>query len=178
MNAADPVNPQRVFWELSPRLPDDVPSCLRLRHQRRLVRARPEAPARHDGVAVGRLATMGCAMPYALAAKLAIRSGPVIAMLGDGAMQMIGINALITIADRWKQWADPAAGDPGAEQRRPEHGDLGAARAGSGLAARLGAGRAGFIDAVVIAFGVAGFVVRIGAHGDLLDLIPWFDSLI
>jgi pyruvate dehydrogenase (quinone) len=50
---------------------------------------------------------MGCAMPYALAAKLAYPKRPVIAMLGDGAMQMLGINALVTIADRWKQWADP-----------------------------------------------------------------------
>jgi pyruvate dehydrogenase (quinone) len=46
----------------------------------------------------GGLATMGCAVPYAIAAKYAHPDRPVIALLGDGAMQMNGINALITIA--------------------------------------------------------------------------------
>ena len=46
----------------------------------------------------GTLATMGPAMPYAFAAKEAHPDRPVIASIGDGAMQMIGINALIDIA--------------------------------------------------------------------------------
>jgi len=50
---------------------------------------------------------MGCAVPYALAAKLAYPERPVVALAGDGAMQMNGINELITIADRWRAWADP-----------------------------------------------------------------------
>ena len=52
----------------------------------------------------GTLATMCPAVPYALAAKFAYPDRPVIASLGDGAMQMLGINALIDIAhyrDRW-----------------------------------------------------------------------------
>jgi pyruvate dehydrogenase (quinone) len=31
----------------------------------------------------------------------------VIAAVGDGAMQMLGINDLITVARYWKQWSDP-----------------------------------------------------------------------
>ena len=27
MEPADPINPQRIFWELSPQLPDDVIIC-------------------------------------------------------------------------------------------------------------------------------------------------------
>src|SRR5690606_11752706 len=55
----------------------------------------------------GGLATMGPAVPYALAAKLAYPDRPAIALTGDGAMQMIGINALVTIAAHWKKWSDP-----------------------------------------------------------------------
>jgi pyruvate dehydrogenase (quinone) len=62
----------------------------------------------------GNLATMGCGVPYALAAKLAFPERPVIALVGDGAMQMSGISALIDVAKRWRLasargtgWADP-----------------------------------------------------------------------
>jgi len=55
----------------------------------------------------GGLATMGPAVPYALAAKMAYPERPVIALLGDGAMQMLGINGLVTIAHHWKEWPDP-----------------------------------------------------------------------
>ena len=53
MNDANPVNPQRVFWELSSRLPDGVHPVGRFRIGRQLVRARSQDPARHDGVALG-----------------------------------------------------------------------------------------------------------------------------
>lgn len=52
----------------------------------------------------GGLATMGCGVPYAIAAKFAYPDRAVIALVGDGAMQMNGINELITIADNWKRW--------------------------------------------------------------------------
>lgn len=55
----------------------------------------------------GGLATMGNAVPYALAAKMCHPDRPVIALVGDGAMQMLGINVLITIAHHWRQWRDP-----------------------------------------------------------------------
>ena len=45
-------------------------------------------------------------VPYALAAKIAYPDRPVIACLGDGAMQMLGINALIDIAKYAERWTD------------------------------------------------------------------------
>src|SRR3954452_19910109 len=50
---------------------------------------------------------MGCALPYGLAAKLAAPDRPVVALSGDGAMQMLGNNELVTVAHRWRSWADP-----------------------------------------------------------------------
>jgi pyruvate dehydrogenase (quinone) len=50
---------------------------------------------------------MGPGVPYAVAAKFAFPDRVVIALVGDGAMLMNGINSLITIAHEWKQWSDP-----------------------------------------------------------------------
>ncbi|MBB4932930.1 pyruvate dehydrogenase (quinone) [Lipingzhangella halophila] len=104
---ADPINPERVFHELSPMLPEDaVLTCdsgsvtnwyaryLQFRGQMR-------------GSLSGTLATMGCALPYATGAKFAHPDRPVIAFAGDGAMQMNGINELITLAHYAEQWPDP-----------------------------------------------------------------------
>jgi pyruvate dehydrogenase (quinone) len=55
----------------------------------------------------GTLLSMGGGMPYALAAKQAHPDRPVLALIGDGAMQMNGINELITVAQRWRTWSDP-----------------------------------------------------------------------
>ena len=55
----------------------------------------------------GNLATMGPGVPYAIAAKFAYPDRVAIAMVGDGAMQMNGMNGLITISKYWKRWADP-----------------------------------------------------------------------
>ena len=55
----------------------------------------------------GGLATMGSAVPYAIAAKHAYPDRPVIGLVGDGALQMIGINALISLAAEWRRWSDP-----------------------------------------------------------------------
>ncbi len=107
MNDADPVNPQRVFWELSPLLPDDaVLACdsgSAATWFARDVRVRRGMAASVSG----NLATMGCGVPYALAAKMAHPSRPVVAMVGDGAMQMNGMNGLITIAEHYRDWSDP-----------------------------------------------------------------------
>jgi pyruvate dehydrogenase (quinone) len=102
---ADPINPQLVFHELSPRLPDhaivlaDSGSATNwfARHLR----------AGMDAALSGTLATMCPAVPYALAAKLAYPQRPVIACLGDGAMQMLGINALIDLAHYQERWSGP-----------------------------------------------------------------------
>ena len=55
----------------------------------------------------GTLATMGPALPYAVAAKFACPDRPVIAVEGDGAMQMNGISALIDAAHYYRRWSDP-----------------------------------------------------------------------
>jgi pyruvate dehydrogenase (quinone) len=107
MNEAHPINPQRVFRELSPRLPDDcILSCdsgsAAFWYARDLKARRGML-----GSLSGGLATMGCAVPYATAAKFVHPGRPVIALVGDGAMQMLGINGLVTIAHRWREWADP-----------------------------------------------------------------------
>ena len=107
MNEATPLNPQRVFWELSTLLPDDaIITCdsgtATAWYARDLKLRRGMM-----GSLSGGLATMGCAVPYAIAAKFAHPQRPVIALVGDGAMQMSGVNALITLASHWKQWSDP-----------------------------------------------------------------------
>jgi Thiamine pyrophosphate enzyme, C-terminal TPP binding domain len=55
----------------------------------------------------GTLATMCCGVPYATAAKFCFPDRVAIAFVADGAMQMLGINGLITIAKYWREWADP-----------------------------------------------------------------------
>jgi pyruvate dehydrogenase (quinone) len=107
MNSADPINPQRVFWELSPRLPDrcilTCDSGSAANWYARDVKVRPGMMASLSG----NLATMGPGVPYAIAAKFAHPDRPVIAMVGDGSMQMNGINGLITVEKYWREWRDP-----------------------------------------------------------------------
>lgn len=104
---AAPVNPQLVAWELSPRLPDravvtsDSGSCANwfardLKMRRGMIASLS-----------GGLASMGAAVPYALAAKYAHPDRPVIALVGDGAMQMNNMAELITAAKYWRSWRDP-----------------------------------------------------------------------
>jgi pyruvate dehydrogenase (quinone) len=107
MEDANPINPQRVFWELSPRLPDNAiitsDSGTSAAWYARDLKVRRGMM----GSLSGGLATMGPGVPYALGAKFAYPDRPVIALVGDGAMQMIGINGLPTIAHHWKEWSDP-----------------------------------------------------------------------
>jgi pyruvate dehydrogenase (quinone) len=107
MESADPINPQRVFWELSERLPDNVilssDSGSAANWFARDLRIGKGMMASLSGT----LATMGPGVPYAIAAKFAHPDRPVIALVGDGAMQMNGINELITISKYWHRWSDP-----------------------------------------------------------------------
>ncbi len=104
---ANPVNPQRVFWELSSRLPDDcilsADSGTTATWYARDLKLRRGMM----GSLSGGLATMGPAVPYAIAAKFCYPDRVAIALVGDGAMQMNGINELITIAKYWREWSDP-----------------------------------------------------------------------
>ncbi len=106
-NEADPINPQRVFRALSARLPD---RCILAGDSgstafwyARDIRIRPGMLASLSGT----LATMCSAVPYAIAAKFAYPDRMPVAIAGDGAMQMLGINELITIAKYWRQWQTP-----------------------------------------------------------------------
>ena len=101
------VNPQRAFTELSPKLPGNViltsdsGSCANW-YARDLKIKRGMMASLSGG-----LASMGAAVPYAIAAKFAHPDRPVIAMVGDGAMQMNNMAELITVSKYWKDWADP-----------------------------------------------------------------------
>jgi pyruvate dehydrogenase (quinone) len=103
---ADPINPQLVFYELSKRLPDGAilssDSGSSANWFARDIRLREGMMASLSGT----LATMGPGVPYAIAAKFAHPERPVIALVGDGAMQMNGINELITIAKYHHRWSD------------------------------------------------------------------------
>jgi pyruvate dehydrogenase (quinone) len=107
MTSANPINPQRVFWELSPRLPDNcilsADSGSSANWYARDLKIRRGMMASLSG----NLATMGPGVPYAIAAKFAWPNRIPIALVGDGAMLMNGINELVTIADYWKEWSDP-----------------------------------------------------------------------
>jgi pyruvate dehydrogenase (quinone) len=102
---AAPVNPQLVTWELSPRLPDrviissDSGSCANW--FARDLKMRPGMNASLSGG----LASMGAAVPYAIA-KYAHPDRPVIALVGDGAMQMNNMAELIMVAKYWRDWQD------------------------------------------------------------------------
>jgi pyruvate dehydrogenase (quinone) len=107
MAKASPVNPQRVAWELSPLLPNraiitsDSGSCANW--YARDIKIRRGMM----GSLSGGLASMGAAVPYAIAAKFAHPDRPVIGLVGDGAMQMSNMAEMITVAKYWKQWSDP-----------------------------------------------------------------------
>ena len=103
-DADEGINPLLIFNQLSPRLPDD---CILTADSGSATNwwARHLKVRRGMKTALsGTLATMGPGVPYAFAAKMAYPDRPVVASLGDGAMQMLGINALIDIAARWESW--------------------------------------------------------------------------
>jgi len=104
---AKPINPQRVFWELSKRLPERAiltcDSGSAANWYARDLKIRRGMMASLSGG----LATMGPGVPYAIAAKFVHPERPVIAMVGDGAMKMNGINGLVTAARNWKRWSNP-----------------------------------------------------------------------
>ncbi len=107
MQDADPLNPQRVFWELSSRLPDGAiissDSGSSANWFARDVKLREGMMASLSGT----LATMGPGVPYAIAAKFTHPGRPAIALVGDGAMQMNGNAELLTVAKYWQRWSDP-----------------------------------------------------------------------
>ena len=105
--SADPLNPELFFHALSSRLPGNAvitaDTGMSTTFFARAVKMRGGMKTAISGT----LATMGPAVPYALAAKFAFPERPVFAFVGDGAMQMLGMNGLITAAKYWRRWTDP-----------------------------------------------------------------------
>jgi pyruvate dehydrogenase (quinone) len=103
----DAINPQLVFWELSERLPNDAilsgDAGTATNWFARNIRMRRGMKSSLSGS----LATMGSAVPYAIAAKFAFPERVVVACTGDGAMQMNGNAEMLTVAKYWKRWSDP-----------------------------------------------------------------------
>lgn len=101
------MNPQRTIWELSPRIPANAivtsdSGSVANWYARDLKVQRGMMCSLSGG-----LASMGAAVPYAIAAKFAYPQRPVIALVGDGAMQMNNMAELITVAKYWKEWSNP-----------------------------------------------------------------------
>jgi pyruvate dehydrogenase (quinone) len=107
MHPANPINPQRLFWELSPKLPDNCiltsDSGSAANWFARDVKVRKGMMSSLSG----NLATMCPGVPYALAAKINHSERVVISMVGDGAMQMLGNNGLIDVKKYCHNWKDP-----------------------------------------------------------------------
>ncbi|MEU5255244.1 thiamine pyrophosphate-requiring protein [Streptomyces longwoodensis] len=105
--SADPINPEYVARALDPLLPADAivtsDSGSVANWYARHLTFKPGM----RGSLSGTLATMGCGVPYAIGAKFAHPDRPVIALVGDGAMQMNGLAEMITAAKYADRWADP-----------------------------------------------------------------------
>jgi pyruvate dehydrogenase (quinone) len=107
MTPAKPVNPQRVVWEMSAKLPADAIICADSGTSGPWYAVYHRMKSAQRGTVSGGLASMGAAVPYAIAAKFAHPSRPVVALVGDGAMQMNNMAELITVQRYWRRWADP-----------------------------------------------------------------------
>jgi pyruvate dehydrogenase (quinone) len=107
LRTANPLNPQFVFKALSPLLPD---GCILTADSGTTASWYARELKIREGMMAslsGNLASMGCAVPYAIAAKFAYPDRTVIAFAGDGAMQMNGNEELLTISKYWRSWATP-----------------------------------------------------------------------
>ncbi|MFB4197515.1 thiamine pyrophosphate-requiring protein [Streptomyces carpaticus] len=104
---AEGINPELVAHTLDGLLPEDTiitaDSGSAANWYARHIRMR----GRMRGSLSGTLATMGPGVPYAIGAKFAHPDRPVVALVGDGAMQMNGLAELITAGKYWREWSDP-----------------------------------------------------------------------
>ena len=104
---ADAINPQLVFWELNERLPERAILTGDAGTPTNWFARNIQMRRGMKSSLSGSLATMGSAVPYAIAAKFAYPDRVVIACAGDGAMQMNGSAELLTVKKYWKTWSDP-----------------------------------------------------------------------
>ena len=105
--SAEPINPQQIFWSLNQRLPDNVILSCDVGSSTNWYARFLKIRRGMSGAVSGGHASMGNGVPYAVAAKFACPDRPVIAMVGDGAMQMLGNQGLLDIAKYWREWANP-----------------------------------------------------------------------
>ncbi|MGA5463450.1 thiamine pyrophosphate-requiring protein [Mycobacterium sp. NPDC050041] len=101
------ANPEAVVGALSEMLPDDARVAVDVGSSTYWYARHLRLPRGVPAHVSSYLASMGCALPYGIAAKLDAPDRPVVALVGDGAMQMSGLLELITLADRWREWSDP-----------------------------------------------------------------------
>jgi pyruvate dehydrogenase (quinone) len=107
MVEADPVNPMRLFHELSTRLPENAIVAADSGSSANWYARQLKFYGDVRGSLSGNLATMGPGVPYGIGAKFGNPDRPVIVFEGDGAMQMNGLAELITVKRYWEQWSDP-----------------------------------------------------------------------
>jgi len=107
MVSAHPINPLRLFSELSPQLPDNAIVTADSGSAANWYARNLRFYGDMRGSLSGTLATMGPGVPYGIGAKFAHPQRPVIVFAGDGAMQMNGMAELITIKRYWRDWDDP-----------------------------------------------------------------------
>jgi len=107
MVEADPINPLRLFHELSTRLPADAIVAADSGSSANWYARQLKFRGDMRGSLSGNLATMGPGVPYGIGAKFGNPGRPVIVFEGDGAMQMNGLAELVTIKHYWREWSDP-----------------------------------------------------------------------
>jgi pyruvate dehydrogenase (quinone) len=175
------VNPRLVLHELSPRLPLDASVAVDVGSVTYWYARHLQLPPGAQAHLCGTLASVGTALPYAVAAKLAAPDRPVVALLGDGAMQSSGLAELITVARHWPEWPDPRfvvlvlnngdrtgrAGDPEPEGREPATGAVRAPAADLDRPAGLGLATPDQVRAGSIPY--AGWARLLGLHGIRVD---------
>ncbi len=107
MTSANPVNPQRPFYEASKRLPANTIVTADSGTTADWYARDIKVKRGMMGSVSGTLASMGAAVPYAIAAKFAHPDRPVVTFVGDGAMQMSNMAELLTVAKYWRKWSNP-----------------------------------------------------------------------
>lgn len=92
-----PMHPGRIVRDFGDRLADDAIVCWDSGHNTGLMARHVSARAGQSYIGSGLAASMGCAIPYAIAAALAFPQRQVVAVVGDGGLSML-MGELATLA--------------------------------------------------------------------------------
>ncbi|WNK21002.1 thiamine pyrophosphate-requiring protein [Halomonas piscis] len=106
---ASPINPQAVFAGLSRQMPENALLACDVGSGTNWYARHLKIKRGVMGSVSGGLASMGNGVPYLIAAKFAFPDRPGVAMVGDGAMQMLGNQGLLSLAKYWQEWENPTA---------------------------------------------------------------------